>query len=98
MTGDGDHGDQQPAGTATRRAGSRRGGVRDRDVIAVAAAVVGLVLVANVASGVVRPLDDLLGVAPIVVILLVAVTVLVLLRSVRRGGAAQGGESEPPPS
>jgi hypothetical protein len=57
--------------------------VRDRDVLAVTAAVVVLVLLANVVTGVIRPLDDLLGLGPVVVIALVVVTALITVRSLR---------------
>ncbi len=59
--------------------------VRDRDVYAVAAGVVLLVLVANVVSAAVPPLDRALAFAPVIVVVLLAVTVVVLFRSIRRG-------------
>lgn len=72
--------------SASRSPEAKRGPkVRDRDVLLLAAATVGLVLVANVVTGFVRPLDDLLNFAPVVVVLLIAVTALVLIRSLRRG-------------
>jgi hypothetical protein len=70
--------------------------VRDRDVLILAALVVLLVLVANVVTAVVRPLDDLLGFAPTVVVALVAVTVVVIFRSLRSARRPEVDDPEAP--
>lgn len=58
--------------------------VRDRDVLAVMAAVVVAVLAANVLSASIPGLDAMLARAPVLVILLLAGTTFVLLRALRR--------------
>lgn len=85
-------GPSQPVGARAPRPGR----VRDRDVLALASAVVALVLIANVVTGVIRPLDDLLGFAPVVVVALVAVTLLVVIRSVRPARRPDLGDAADP--
>lgn len=55
--------------------------VRDRDVVLAAALVVAGVLIVAWLTGFIPPLDDAIGLAPVVIIGLVAVTVLVLFRA-----------------
>lgn len=73
----------------SERKGSERGlpptaeaRVRDRDVMAVLASVVAVVLLANVLSALVPEADAILAAAPIVVIVLLSGTALVLLRAI----------------
>jgi uncharacterized protein YhhL (DUF1145 family) len=63
--------------------------VRDRDVVLIFGAVVGVVLALNLVSALVPPLERFLQVAPVVVIGMIAVTLLVLYRTFRRG--SRGG-------
>ena len=55
--------------------------VRDRDVLLAAALVVAGVLIVAWLTGLVPPLDDAIGLAPVVIIGLVAVTILILARA-----------------
>jgi hypothetical protein len=57
--------------------------VRDREVLAVAALVVAGVLGVAWLSGLLRPLDDAIGLAPLVIVGLVLVTAVVLLTALR---------------
>ena len=55
--------------------------VRDRDVLLAAALVVAGVLIVAWLTGLVPALDDVIGLAPVVIVGLVAVTILVLARA-----------------
>jgi hypothetical protein len=66
---------QQPS--TTRR------GPRDRDVLILMAAVVVVVLVANLISAVVPGMDQALAVLPVLVILLIIGTIYILFRALR---------------
>lgn len=55
--------------------------VRDREVVLAAALVVAGVLIVELVTGLVPPLDDLIGLAPVVIIGLVVVTLIVLARA-----------------
>jgi hypothetical protein len=57
--------------------------VRDREVLVLMALVVGAVLAANILSGIVPGMDNLLAAAPILLVILVAGTGYVLYRSLR---------------
>ncbi len=69
---------------------TERRGVRDRDVVLVAAGVVVVILALNLVSALFPPLDRLLAAAPIVVLAMVAVTAVVLLRALRSGASRDG--------
>ena len=55
--------------------------VRDRDVLLAAALVVAGVLIVAWLTGLIPALDDVIGLAPVVIVALVAVTILVLARA-----------------
>ncbi len=55
--------------------------VRDRDVLLAAALVVAGVLIVAWLTGLVPALDDVIGLAPVVIVGLIAVTILVLARA-----------------
>ncbi|MEO8625214.1 MAG: hypothetical protein ABI452_00795 [Candidatus Limnocylindrales bacterium] len=57
--------------------------VRDRDVLLAAALVVAGVLIVAWLTGFVPALDDVIGLAPVVIVGLIALTVLVLARALR---------------
>lgn len=61
--------------------GTRR--IRDRDVLLLLAAVVAVVLVANLVSALVPGLDNVLAVAPILVVVLIVGTGYILFRTLR---------------
>jgi hypothetical protein len=67
--------------------GARRG-VRDRDVVLVAAAVVAAVLALLALSVYVPAFGDVLALAPVLIVALVAITIVVLVRALRRGPPA----------
>ena len=69
-----------------RRERRGRAFARDRDVLLIAAIVVGGVLGLNLLTAAVPGLDALLARLPVIVILMVAVTTLVLVRAVGRRG------------
>jgi hypothetical protein len=55
--------------------------VRDRDVLLAAALVVAGVLIVAWLTGLVPALDDVIGLAPVVIVGLIAVTIVVLARA-----------------
>ncbi len=55
--------------------------VRDRDVLLAAALVVAGVLIVAWLTGLIPALDDVIGLAPVVIVGLIAVTILVLARA-----------------
>ncbi len=57
--------------------------VRDRDVVLAAALVVAGVLIVAWLTGLVPALDDLIGLAPVVIIGLVVVTITILVVALR---------------
>lgn len=57
--------------------------VRDRDVLLTAALVIAGVLIVARITGFVPALDDLIGLAPVIIVIMVVVTILVLLRALR---------------
>jgi hypothetical protein len=67
--------------------------VRDRDVVLAAALVVAAVLIVELVTGLVPALDDIIGLAPVVIVALVVVTVVVLARALwaGRGGRQRDG-------
>ena len=67
----------------TRESPTRRGRVRDRQVILVAVAVVLFVLALRALSDYVPAVADVLGFAPVLIVALVIATVLVLFLALR---------------
>jgi hypothetical protein len=59
------------------------GGIRDRHVVLLAAAVVAVVLGLQVLSSLVPAVGDFLGLAPVLIGALVLVTLVVLVRALR---------------
>ncbi len=55
--------------------------IRDRDVLLAAALVVAGVLIVAWLTGLIPPLDDAIGLAPVVIVGLVVVTLFVLARA-----------------
>jgi hypothetical protein len=54
---------------------------RDRDVLLVAALVVATVLIVAWLTGFIPPLDDAIGLAPVIIVGLVVATIVVLARA-----------------